>query len=112
MEYEDAIEASNVPLSINADRLFMVQESLLLSIFSICLIQDCTKIATAVICKTLGTMVKLCRTCLSGHKVFWQSQNIHNVLPIGNLLAYAAVLFIGSSICPGASYESPIHRKT
>ena len=98
IEYEDTIDVTNVPLSTNSDRFFLVQESLLLSLFSICLIQDCTEIATAIVLKTLGTMVNLCVTCKSGHKVYWQSQKIHNSLPIGNLLASASVLFSGSSI--------------
>ena len=80
----------------NTERKFIVFESLLIQLFTICV--ACHKTgANAVISAIIGTMVVVeqsCKTC--GNKWRWASQPYIGGMAAGNLLLSASILFAGA----------------
>ncbi|XP_065069034.1 uncharacterized protein LOC135694284, partial [Rhopilema esculentum] len=98
IEYEEIVDVSQIPLPAHKDRYFLIPQTILLTLFQLCLVPGCLKSATAKIVSIIGTMVKISVSCAAGHETTWHSQKYHQQLPIGNLLASAAVFLSGSSI--------------
>ncbi|PIK35597.1 hypothetical protein BSL78_27577 [Apostichopus japonicus] len=77
------------------DRLFLVQESCLLSLFKIC--HQCGGQIDADISRIQGSLIRIsqvCRDC-SRHST-WTSQTFVSGIPLGNLILSASILFTGA----------------
>ncbi|XP_071818894.1 uncharacterized protein [Apostichopus japonicus] len=77
------------------DRLFLVQESCLLSLFKIC--HHCGGQIDADISRIQGSFIRIsqvCRDC-SRHST-WSSQTFVSGIPLGNLILSASILFTGA----------------
>ena len=72
-------------------RKFIVFESCLLSLFSLCLVYS---LPCKVLLKSVrSTMVVLEQICKHGHRKLWYSQPTQGTMPQGNLQLAAAILF-------------------
>eukprot|EP00795_Rhopilema_esculentum_P005350 gene5350-525_t len=111
IEYEEIVDVSQIPLPAHKDRYFLIPQTILLTLFQLCLVPGCLKSATAKIVSIIGTMVKISVSCAAGHETTWHSQKYHQQLPIGNLLASAAVFLSGSSIAKANEVKSSYHME-
>lgn len=77
------------------DRKYIVSESKLMELFSIC--PTCSFSTLCQIKKVLGTMIKIDQSCgMCGFQRTWDSQEMIGAIPSGNLSLSAAILFSGS----------------
>ena len=67
VEYEETVDVSEIPLPAHKDLYFLIPQTILLSLFPLCLVPGCFKSATARIISIIGTMVKISVSCAAGH---------------------------------------------
>ena len=91
---EDSQHEHDNPELYCYEKKFIVFESCLLQLFTICNI--CLAPSTVERTYISGTMVAIKATCLHGHVRRRKSQPEHNQMPWGNFLMAAACLFSGS----------------
>ena len=89
--YDDAELSSMSPAH---ERKYIVFESNLLSLFSVC--QSCCAPTTAEITQRVGSMITIHQECVCGYLNKWTSQPLIGNTPAGNLLLSAGILFSGS----------------
>ena len=92
MELEDNSDGVK---KITNERKFIVFQSCLFSLFSVCFI--CSSKCNVFITKMLGSFISLKQICPSGHYKVWDSQPCHGTLPFGNLLTAANILYTGGN---------------
>lgn len=79
----------------NQEKKFIVFESCLLSLFSLCFVCFSKKVQASV-SYIIGTFVAVTQTCKQcGHAFKWSSQPYLGSLPAGNILLSSAILFAG-----------------
>ena len=79
--------------SVASERKFIVFESCLRSLLSVCLI--CQTACEVTVRNCVGTMVTFKSTCTNGHQRLWTSQPCSGNMPWGNLVCAAGILFTG-----------------
>lgn len=76
------------------DRKYIVSESQLMQLFSIC--PSCTSATLCQVRPVSGTMIKIDQCCgICGFRRSWNSQEMIGSIPSGNLSMSAAILFSG-----------------
>jgi solute carrier family 8 (sodium/calcium exchanger) len=76
------------------ERKYIVFQSCLLSLFSVCMI--CFGKCTNTI-KTMGAYIQVTSVCHYGHLRDWSSGPVHEKMPVANLCISAGLLFSGCS---------------
>ena len=80
---------------VQEEKKFIVFESCLLALLSVCLI--CSMPCHVLLKYVKGSFVVVQQICAKGHSRTWSSQPLHGTLPQGNLQLAAGILFSGSS---------------
>lgn len=91
-DLQDLVDSS--PLT---ERKFIVFESCLRTLFSVCAV--CSGACTVTLKQIMGTLVAVTSICkrTDDHIRVWYSQPVHNRMPVGNLMIAAASMFSGCS---------------
>ena len=94
-ELEEVDEELRSNLPADEERKFIIFESCLLALLSVCLI--CTGPCKVLLKYVKGSFIVVQQICDKGHSRTWSSQPLHGTLPQGNLQLAAGILFSGSS---------------
>lgn len=78
------------------ERKFIVFETALIQLFTVCFTCFSTNVKAPVI-KVTGSFISVLQTCLAcGKKFWWSSQPMIGNIPAGNILLSASILFAGA----------------
>jgi hypothetical protein len=98
-EEEEVLPTGKYDLRAEVDaeeeKYFLVGESALFHLMSVCRVPLCTQTCTITVQRTVGTMLVTTSQCEKGHVSHWNSQARHKTMPWGNLLTAGAILFSG-----------------
>ncbi|XP_041367601.1 uncharacterized protein LOC121382155 isoform X2 [Gigantopelta aegis] len=95
-EMDDKAWELNSDIDPLEEKHFIVSQSCLASLFSVC--NCCLSSATASVVFQKGMMIVVKVCCTRGHEYLWHSQPQHGTMPRGHLTCAGAILFSGSSI--------------
>ena len=94
-EVEEVDEILRSDISPESERKFIVFESCLVALLSVCVI--CSLPCKVVLQYAKGSFAVIQQLCSKGHSRTWATQPMHGTLPQGNLQLAAGILFSGSS---------------